>query len=516
MSHGSPPTRRTFLKALAASGAGTFAFLNQSGQGLTAGSIVPFGVGRARAAAPSAKYVFIYLEGGVCGDATFDPKFFAELRRASGPSLGAMGLAPESSIGGVTLPGYAQVELARSTPIPRSHNVGDPKYTPPIFSQNGIQLGFAAEPLLDHTRAMTLVRGVTIVPEHGIATRTLWTSQDFQASSPRATIDCLVAARVNGDLLFPHLHGLRSAYVPLGIPATAIQVPFPLHFTRGAQYEAAILTPLTTAFSPKHPAYVGEDATKAVNAFVTQSSAAQLEALQNPANADLLQGISGYTRILERINQSEVGDALRTGIDDFIQRASRSISLVGSLEQFNIDQVVAAFGMIATAFNQNLSSVATMNIANGGFDAHSGIWTNQGQWYRMVMHALSFFLKTVDLSTTNVVVMTDFTRAPIMNARAGRDHGGSTYYALFGPIGQNRVFGATDDFQDPLPVDPKTGQPTGGGSGMRMVPAHINALLLEMAGYLPGREIQSQLGNVSTPDGPILQAPDFLRDLIPS
>jgi hypothetical protein len=95
------------------------------------------------------------------------------------------------------------------------------------------------------------------------------------------------------------------------------------------------------------------------------------------------------------------------------------------------------------------------------------------------------------IDDTLVVVYSEFTRTPKLNARGGKDHWPVGAAMLVGGgVRGGRAFGATSDRMEPVTVDFATGQPSAGGR----VPSYANltAGLLELCGVLAAPYVQAE------------------------
>ncbi len=85
------------------------------------------------------------------------------------------------------------------------------------------------------------------------------------------------------------------------------------------------------------------------------------------------------------------------------------------------------------------------------------------------------------LDDTLVVVMSEMSRTPLLNAAGGKDHWPTTSMLMFGgPVSGGRAFGASNDLVEPELVDFDTGQVT--AEGTMVEPKHLLAGMAEATG----------------------------------
>jgi hypothetical protein len=132
-----------------------------------------------------------------------------------------------------------------------------------------------------------------------------------------------------------------------------------------------------------------------------------------------------------------------------------------------------------------------------GLDTHTGRWaTEQPRLLREGFDALTTLLEdlgTIDdtrrggklIDHTTVVVFSEFSRTPYLNAAGGRDHSLTNACMLFGAgVPKNRVVGASTGVgMEPQPVDEVTGQVSSAASAVVIKPEHVLASVLESAGF---------------------------------
>ena len=135
----------------------------------------------------------------------------------------------------------------------------------------------------------------------------------------------------------------------------------------------------------------------------------------------------------------------------------------------------------------DLCSTVTLN--SGEFwDTHALNVNQHGLWQRLFA-GLDHLVSSLDaadlLASTTVVVLSEMTRSPLLNARAGKDHWPHMSLMLIGAgVQGGRSFGATDARGESLAVDVATGAVL--GSGLLPRYDNLNAGLLKMFDIDPG------------------------------
>lgn len=139
----------------------------------------------------------------------------------------------------------------------------------------------------------------------------------------------------------------------------------------------------------------------------------------------------------------------------------------------------------AAAFASDTGAACHIAMRNG-FDTHGDNDARQAQSYRQTLKDLHVLLSEMEAfglsDRVYMLVASDLGRLPWYNAQEhGKDHYSVTSNILIGPtVSGNTVVQATDDFLGVLDVDPKTLQPSSGGT--RLSAAHIHQALREALG----------------------------------
>ena len=132
---------------------------------------------------------------------------------------------------------------------------------------------------------------------------------------------------------------------------------------------------------------------------------------------------------------------------------------------------------------------ATVTLNSGEFwDTHALNVNQHGLWQRLFvgLDHLMAGLEAADLlASTTVVVLSEMTRSPLLNARAGKDHWPHMSAMLMGAgVRGGRAYGGTDARGESLAVDVGTGAVASGG----LLPRYdnLNAGLLTLFDVDPG------------------------------
>lgn len=151
----------------------------------------------------------------------------------------------------------------------------------------------------------------------------------------------------------------------------------------------------------------------------------------------------------------------------------------------------ARAALVATALKKGVSQCVSMNIA-GGLDTHFGTQLTQANNQRAGWNALADLISDLKESDhpsggkfiehTTIVVFSEFSRTPLINASGGRDHHITNSCAIIGKgVKHNHVFGASGNVgmaagvanHDTGLLDPK---------GYQYLPDHVIATVMAGAG----------------------------------
>jgi uncharacterized protein (DUF1501 family) len=151
----------------------------------------------------------------------------------------------------------------------------------------------------------------------------------------------------------------------------------------------------------------------------------------------------------------------------------------------------ARAALVATALKKGVSQCVSINMT-GGLDTHFGTQLTQANNQRAGWNALGDLVEDLRstphpsggnfMDHTTVLVFSEFSRTPLINASGGRDHHLTNSCLLLGAgIKHNLVFGKSGDVGvAPGVIDFATGLPK--TDGLQMLPEHIIATVLASAG----------------------------------
>ncbi len=151
----------------------------------------------------------------------------------------------------------------------------------------------------------------------------------------------------------------------------------------------------------------------------------------------------------------------------------------------------ARAALVATALKRGVSQCVSMNIS-GGLDTHFGTQLTHAQNQRTGWNALADLVTDLKQSPhpsggsfmehTTILIFSEFSRTPLINAAGGRDHHITNSCMLLGKgIKHNTVFGKSGDVGLSAGViDHRTGQPA--SAGFQILPDHVIATVLAAAG----------------------------------
>ena len=147
-----------------------------------------------------------------------------------------------------------------------------------------------------------------------------------------------------------------------------------------------------------------------------------------------------------------------------------------------------------TAFSAGVSVAA--DLYEGKFDTHSNNDEQQGPLLTNTTDAIDFLWTTAEeLGIADRIILligSDFGRTPHYNSGNGKDHWPiGSYIVMEKNAGfTNRVFGATDEGHNALPVNAITGQPDP-IQGIRLLPAHVHRAIRSHLGIIHSQPSES-------------------------
>ena len=198
--------------------------------------------------------------------------------------------------------------------------------------------------------------------------------------------------------------------------------------------------------------------------------------------------------------EDKIRDQINSGIADKLQLDSSDKALFNNpnTEGQRGSGAGEAFALALKLIKNDLVSCVNMGI--GGFDTHS----NQDRQLASILPSFDAYLKVFvnelrkadKLSSTLIVLYSDFGRTPKVNGGSGRDHwpvGGAAF--IGGGIAGGRAVGGTGTDLLALNTDLATGNPLAPGKGGdQLNPAHLGGAVLKLCigeAYLPFRSYLS-------------------------
>jgi uncharacterized protein (DUF1501 family) len=146
---------------------------------------------------------------------------------------------------------------------------------------------------------------------------------------------------------------------------------------------------------------------------------------------------------------------------------------------------------VATALKRGVSQCVSINVT-GGLDTHFGTQLTHAQNQRVGWNALGDLVTDLRNSAhpsggnfmdhTTILVFSEFSRTPLINASGGRDHHLTNSCMLLGKgIKHNTVFGKSGDVGLSAGIiDHATGMPS--STGQIIQPDHVIATVMKAAG----------------------------------
>lgn len=194
----------------------------------------------------------------------------------------------------------------------------------------------------------------------------------------------------------------------------------------------------------------------------------------------------------QRAQRGALG-ANRRRIDDFAASVRKSDAVRSRADQFGTVgfsfEIQQQVDFAIRAFREDLSWTATID---SGLDWDTHAFNSfQSDNYETLFAGLRYLGEQLSatpgsagatlLDETLVLVASEMSRTPKLNAAEGKDHWPVTSALLFGgPVRGGRVLGATNDLVEAVPVDLETGAPN--DSAQQLEPRHLLAGVLEASG----------------------------------
>jgi uncharacterized protein (DUF1501 family) len=434
------PERRTFLKAAAG-------FM-----GATLFGGVPF---RAFAQAtnlapPDRCFVFVYFSGGWDQLLAFDPK---------DPTVYTPERISETRI----LPGYNLINDARFSQMPVVPEKDG--------TRSNIAFGPAVGRLANHFDLMTVVRGINMTTlGHEVGFRYFLTGKRPIGSAAR------------GSTTATEIVGQFKPAVP--IPSIAYNIEtyndrYPgsanaLRVSRSADL-LLTLSPSTRTLDSEIEKQLldfrGQPISCEAAAYGARGVGETYEQSRDQMQAVLSNRLDNTFRF-ERPEHAEL-------------RTRYGLAATGPY-----DNEAGRAALIATALKQGISQCVSINLT-GGLDTHFGSQLTHANNQRRGFDALATLVDDLRgtvhpaggnfMDHTTIMVFSEFSRTPLINASGGRDHHISNSCMIMGAgVKHNHVYGASGDIgMSPGTFDLRTGQST--PNGENILPEHVIATVLASA-----------------------------------
>ncbi len=191
---------------------------------------------------------------------------------------------------------------------------------------------------------------------------------------------------------------------------------------------------------------------------------------------------------MQQVLSSGLDSACDFGFNDQEHADLRSAYNLTSTASY--DQPAGRAALVATALKKGISQCVSINLV-GGLDTHFGTQTSHAINQRSGFDALNLLVKDLRNSPhpsggnfmdhTTIMVYSEFSRTPLINASSGRDHHLTNSCLLMGAgLKHNQVFGRSGNVaMTPAVVDLRTGVSDPNGSNI--LPEHIIATVLASA-----------------------------------
>ena len=154
------------------------------------------------------------------------------------------------------------------------------------------------------------------------------------------------------------------------------------------------------------------------------------------------------------------------------------------------NSAAARAALVATALKRGVAQCVSINIT-GGLDTHFGTQQTHANNQRVGWNALADLVTDLKASMhpaggtfmdhTTIMVFSEFSRTPLINASGGRDHHITNSCMLLGKgVQHNRVFGKSGDVGLSAGlIDFHTGEPS--NDGHQILPDHVVATIMKAA-----------------------------------
>ncbi|HYI02779.1 DUF1501 domain-containing protein [Hyalangium sp.] len=434
------PERRSFLKAAAG-------FM-----GATLFGGIPF---RAFAQAtnlapPDRCFVFVYFSGGWDQLLAFDPRDPTEF-------------TPERVSETRILPGYSLINDARFSGMPVVPEKGGVR--------SNIAFGPAVGRLADHFDLMTVVRGINMTTlGHEVGFRYFLTGKRPIGSAARGSS---TATEIVGQL-----------HPAVPIPSVAYNIEtyndrYPGHANA---LRVSRSTDLLLTLAPSTRQLDSELEQQLVD-FRGQPISCEAAAYGARGVGDTYVDSRDQ---MQAVLSSRLDNAFRFNLAENAEvRQKYGLAATGPY-----DNEAGRAALVATALKKGISQCVSINLT-GGMDTHFGTQLTHANNQRRGFDALATLVDDLKgtahpgggnfMDHTTIMVFSEFSRTPLINASGGRDHHISNSCLLMGAgVKHNYVFGASGDIGMAAGTfDLRTGQAT--STGENILPEHVIATVLASA-----------------------------------
>ncbi len=456
--HSESLRRRTFLKAASA-----FA-----GSSLFGGVSFKAFAQQAQGLAPADHcFVFVYFSGGWDALLNLDPRDPTEF-------------TPERISETRILPGYSLLS-------------NDASYPTSVIKPAGSNIGFgpAVGNFANHFDVMSVVRGINMTTvAHEVGFRYFLTGKEPNGSAARGSS---TATEVVGQL-YP-----KMATRP-PVPNLAFNIE--TYNDRYGGYANALrvsssndllltLSPSPTALDSEIEKQLvdmrGKPVTCEAQLYDTRGLVTQYQDARKQVRSVLDAALDRYFRF-----DSTTGDPPAVAMEKSATVARYKLRVgTNGLPNDPRNSAAARAALVATALKKGVSQCVSINLT-GGLDTHFGTQLTQANNQRQGWNALADLisdLKDSDhpsggkfIEHTTILVFSEFSRTPLINASGGRDHHLTNSCAIIGKgVKHNFVFGASGNVgMSPGVVSYDTGLPD--PNGFQVLPEHVIASVMKAGG----------------------------------
>ena len=372
---------------------------------------------------------------------------------------------------------------------------------PPRFSRSPIdvgpfKLGPCGAPLAPWAERLALVRGIDMgTLTHEVGRRYLNTGRSpAGVSAQGVSISSFAAANLTGEHLIPHLaHRFESYHLDLPSEASALNVASVDHLQYLLQETLGL------------PSYAPAHLRGALNRYwAKQSEAYEARWAALPSGEAHARSLDELRKTLAlRARARELVTASLHESFQFNADAQATLRAHYQLNPQQLDTPSGRAALAAQALKTGLSRVVSLTLVDG-LDTHDGQWANDhSARLEQGFVALSQLLDDLSqspapdgqgalLDQTMIVVTSEFSRTPRLNARGGRDHHLANASLLIGGgVRGGQVFGETSPrFMGPLKVNLETGRGDPSGSPIR--PQELMVTALATLGLNPPTQVRAE------------------------